>query len=67
MFTERCFRLMALKKLNKSASRVMKASCAVGALFVAVHESAFGRYCCKRIFGIGASNIDSKSGTHVHY
>jgi hypothetical protein len=25
-------------------------------LFAAVHESAFGRYCCKKIFGLGAKN-----------
>jgi hypothetical protein len=28
--------------------------------------SAFGRYCCKKIFGIRASNIESKSGIQEH-
>jgi hypothetical protein len=30
--------------------------------FVAVHESAFGRLCCKTILPVRACKIDSRSG-----
>ena len=35
-------------------------------LFAAVHESAHGRYCCKKIFRIPTRNIDS-SGAPVGF